>query len=344
MKRLMFIELALPNVVYSLFWIFTLCSTTAIAVGAEAGDPAAQYLVAGARRPVSVPEGYLITPFGYFHPSCVQSLSVGESMLPDGRLQHADGSVAPTVAICDYPHYTPTGLLFGALETSRSGQHTANAEGLPPPEVSGWLENANVTTGTAIKSYGAMVTTWTVPADPAADDGQVLFFFPGFEDIGDSATSILQPVLTWASKQWTITSWNCCLSGIVTSSPSVNVAPGDKIFGSVTSTCASGTLTCQTWNVLSVDLTTGKSTILANTPSDAQVFNWAFGAVAEPYYVISCNDFPTGGGLTFSGITLFNQNLEAVAKPAWSKAIDTSATPTCKYGVTDSATSVTVDF
>jgi hypothetical protein len=172
----------------------------------------------------------------------------------------------------------------------------------------------------------------------------VLFFFPGLEDIDDSETSILQPVLAWSSKQWTITSWNCCLSGVVTSSPSVKVAPGDRIFGSVTSTCAAKTLSCKTWNVLSVDLTTGKSTILANTPSDAQIFNWAFGGVAEPYYVVSCKDFPSGEGLTFTAITLFDENLDPVVKPAWTPAFDSAATPACDYGIKDTATSVTLEF
>src|ERR1035441_2122355 len=48
--------------------------------------------VAGQNRPATVPEGYVITPFGYFHPSCVQSLAKGERLLADGRVQHADGT------------------------------------------------------------------------------------------------------------------------------------------------------------------------------------------------------------------------------------------------------------
>jgi hypothetical protein len=37
-----------------------------------------------------------------------------------------------------------------------------------------------------------MVAQWTVPASPSADNGQVLFYFPGLEDIyntqsGDTA-------------------------------------------------------------------------------------------------------------------------------------------------------------
>jgi hypothetical protein len=41
-----------------------------------AGLTAAQaQMPAGARRPAAVPTGYVITPFGYFHPSCVTHLA-----------------------------------------------------------------------------------------------------------------------------------------------------------------------------------------------------------------------------------------------------------------------------
>ena len=39
---------------------------------------------AGPNRPAGVPDGYVITPFGYFHPSCVRQLTEGETLLADG--------------------------------------------------------------------------------------------------------------------------------------------------------------------------------------------------------------------------------------------------------------------
>ena len=59
--------------------------------------------VAGPDRPANVPDGYVITPFGYFHPSCVQSLAKGERLMADGRLQHANGSVQEKAGVCNYP-------------------------------------------------------------------------------------------------------------------------------------------------------------------------------------------------------------------------------------------------
>jgi hypothetical protein len=153
--------------------------TTAVISGfGQSANTATIVSSASLLRPASVPQGYAITPFGYFHPSCVQRLGKGERLTADGRVQHADGSVAENRAVCDYPRYTPTGLP-GSVGAAML------------PEVSGWLENANVTTGSATKSYGALIATWTVPPQPVANDGQVLFFFPGLEDINDSQTSIL---------------------------------------------------------------------------------------------------------------------------------------------------------
>jgi hypothetical protein len=291
--------------------------------------------VAGPNRPTNVPEGYVITPFGYFHPSCVQSLAEGERLLADGRVQHADGTIEKDVAVCNYPHYTRGGTPLTTKEN--------NTEAKTSPEISGWIESASITTGSATKSYGALIATWTVPPQPSADDGQVLFFFPGFEDI-NSTQSILQPVLQWNQGQWSVASWNCCLNGIATNSSGVGVASGDRIYGSITSSCPPATLSCATWNVLSLDLSTGESTTLSSTPSEGQVFNWAFGGVLEPYYVIRCDDYPPNRQLSFDEITVFNQALHPISDPKWSGSFNSTATPQCDYGVKGTARKVTLDY
>jgi hypothetical protein len=300
------------------------------AVSAATGNP--NEPLADTRRPRGVPDGYVITPFGYFHPSCVQSLAKGERLLDDGRVQHSDGSLERSFATCKYPRYSRTGF------APRKGLTT-----ISPLEISGWLENANITTGSNAKSYAALVARWTVPSQPASNDGQLLYFFPGFEDIG-KAQSILQPVMAWYQGQWTIASWNCCLNGVIEHSPPVNVAPGDKLYGSITSTCAAGSLSCSTWNVLSIDLTTGDSTLLADAPSEGQLFNWAFGGVLEPYYVVSCNDYPPEKQLMFSEITVFDENRQAIAKPKWLMSVDTVSTPKCNYGINGNPQRVTLRF
>jgi len=298
---------------------------------------------AGPNRPANVPDGYLITPFGYFHPSCVQSLAKGERVLADGRLQHADGTAAERAAVCSYPHYTRDGISSGAGSAAATAPDKKNAGAGTSPEIDGWLENANTTTGSPNISYGALIATWRVPPAPRANDGQVLYFFPGFEDIDDQQTSILQPVLEWYYG-WSIASWNCCLNGIVTNSPGVGVRSGDEIYGSITSTCPAGTLSCATWNVLTLDLSTGQSTTLGSTPSQGQVFNWAFGGVLEPYYVIACDDYPPDRRLSFTDLTIFDQDLNPIFRPQWSTAFNTTATPQCHYDVKATVRTVTLDY
>lgn len=66
---------------------------------------------AGPNRPAAVPEGYVITPFGYFHPSCVRTLGASEKLLADGRVRHADGTTDVSAAVCAYAHFTANGML-----------------------------------------------------------------------------------------------------------------------------------------------------------------------------------------------------------------------------------------
>jgi hypothetical protein len=180
---------------------FLLGSTIGLASTPNSTSKAARLpavATAGPKRPANVPSEYVITPFGYFHPSCVQSLSTGERLLRDGRVQHADGTSSRNAAVCRYPRYAKLG--------------SPVRKPISPAEVIGWIENANVTNGSATTSYGALKAHWTVPPHPAEDAGQVLFFFPGFQDNNNATTSILQPVLRWHRGQWDIESWHCCFT------------------------------------------------------------------------------------------------------------------------------------
>lgn len=300
------------------------------AAGSQPETPAARFPVAGAGRPGSVPEGYVVTPFGYFDSSCVVRLAKGERMLASGRIQHANGLVDATARTCSKPAFTRDGYqMTRQARGNASGQNYAAPA--TSPEITGWVENAAVVEDLP-NSFGALIARWNVPAQPARNDGQVIYLFPGLEDINNPSTSILQPVLAWYQGQWTITSWNCCISGVVAASNSVNVSPGDEIFGSVTNNCP-GQAICATWNVLSLDMSTGQGTILENTPSEGQLFNWGFGGVLETYSVIACKDLPRDRRISFEEIQLFDQNLDPVRHVQWTTAANSSETPACDFGV-----------
>jgi hypothetical protein len=278
-------------------------------------------VTAGPNSPPGVPDWYLITPFGYFHPSCVRQLAEGETLLAGGSvIQHADGTF-DNVPACGYPHYTARGEVV-----------VAGAARAEPPTIShSWIVDGRATTSTA---YGQISVTWTVPPAPTSKDGQTVYFFPGFEDIKD-VESILQPVLGWNadfSKAWGIASWNCCIKGVTWESTPKPVTSGDAILGTVASTCGAGKLTCPLWNVITRDKTSGKSTKLPNTPSKGQTFNLAFGGVLEVYNVARCSDYPPSGSLAFN-VALYDDDFLQISNPGWSISDDAKGlTPQCNYG------------
>ena len=289
-------------------------------------------------RPAAVLDTYVITPFGYFHPSCARQLAEGEKLLADGRVEHADGTVDAKVPVCQYPQYAATGLPLTA-EMFSGGPAKL-------PIISGWLEYISATTST---SYGKISATWTVPPPSTTYHGQVLFFFPGFEDINNVVT-IVQPVLQFGESAagggdyWEIASWNCCLNGIVWFSHLVKVSPGDTIVGTISPTCKKDVGDCATWNVVTEDETIDKKTTLAKSPAEGQTWNWAFGAVAEVYSVENCTDFPADSDLVFT-VTLYDQNLDVISNPGWVGSPAGSGTsPWCNYGLNVTATQETLEY
>jgi hypothetical protein len=294
-------------------------------------------LAAGANRPANVPSGYVITPFGYFHPSCVREIKEGETVLADGRIRFSDGSEEANAPFCNFPRYTS------------AGEPVVQSSDLKPPFISwDWIEAGQVSTSTS--SYGKLVATWTVPATPASNDSQTLYFFPGFEDITNTEL-IIQPVLGWNDGQskvgpWNIASWNCCPSGVTNYSTPVTVNVGDTILGTIKGACKAGNQSCSKWDITTKDVTTGKKTTLSNTPSEGQTFNWAQSGVLEVYNITQCSDFPKGT-TEFSKVALYDYNFKEIKSPGWAPmywVTKGSTTPWCSYAVKTTATSATLTY
>jgi hypothetical protein len=290
--------------------------------------------LAGPNRPSAVPAGYVITPFGYFHPSCVRGVASGDTVLADGRVQHTDGTVDATAPFCSYPHYTARG------EVVAGGRSRVD----PLTIVHSWIEDGATTTTTA---YGKLTAIWPVPSAPTTYDGQTVYLFPGLVDYNTDQT-IIQPVLGWNSffgEVWSVASWNCCPSGTTVHSSPVQVNTGDIIYGIIKSTCAAGTESCPKWNITSTDKTTKKSTTLRKTPSEGQTFNWAQSGALEVYEIVQCSDYPPDNKTTFSKVALYDDNFHKISNPGWSITDYYSGLdPQCNYGGQVTATSVTLDY
>ncbi|HEY6338285.1 MAG TPA: hypothetical protein VIW68_07305 [Candidatus Sulfotelmatobacter sp.] len=299
-----------------------LLKSVAITITMLATGLAVAQAPAGPHRPSAVPADYLITPFGYFHPSCVSHTAKGDIVRHDENvIQHANGTTE-SIHVCAYPHFKSDGEKITGDEQSNNQPTIGHA----------WVEYASTTTKT---SFGYMYAYWNVPPAPSTNDGQTVYLFPGLEDINDVVT-IVQPVLGWNSdyaSAWGIASWNCCASGTVFEAPPAPVNSGDVIDGYMFDTCAAGTLSCPTWDIVTWDTTSGNFSEMLNTSSQGQTFNWAFAGALEVYNIVQCGDYPSNGSISFYNVNLFNDKFVKIPSPSWSVTnLSSGLTPQCGYG------------
>jgi hypothetical protein len=172
-----------------------------------------------------------------------------------------------------------------------------------------------------------------VPSAPLSHDNQILYIFPGLDDINDVQT-ILQPVLEWNvayENAWDIASFNCCTSGTVyvIQGPRVNV--GDQIDGLMIQECSAGTQNCGSWAVETYDGTTGGVALL-RTSSQGQTFNFVLGGALEAYNLSQCSDYPPNGSVEFRDIALLDYKFNVV--PQNFGVVLPDQIPWCNYGVT----------
>ncbi|MGB6473254.1 MAG: hypothetical protein WBF04_04155 [Candidatus Sulfotelmatobacter sp.] len=294
-----------------------------------AGLTAAQAQTFAPKRPSVVPANYVLTPFGYFHPSCVNHLAQQDVVREDLKvIERENGATQPLA--CEYPHFEADG-------TKLSGDLRPVGDGTSEPPFIGhsWIEYASIHD---TYDYEQVYSEWEVPATPASNDGQTIYLFNGLEDIND-VVSIIQPVLGWNGNGlggWSIASWNCCPSGTANESTPESVNSGDHLEGYTFSNCSKGTKTCGSWDVVAIDEQNGSFSQLLDTPNEGQTFNWAFGGVLEVYNITQCSDYPPSdyaGGIGFHNQSVLNDEYIAIKAPAWTISnVSGGLTPQCNYG------------
>jgi hypothetical protein len=284
--------------------------------------------LAGPKRPAAVPADFVVTPFGYFHPSCVNHLAKGDVLLQDeGAIQRSNGTYE-NIRECAYPHFEADGTkVVGDVRPTGDGK----AE--PPYIGHSWIEYAGIHDSA---NYGQIYSEWDVPPAPTSKDGQIVYLFNGLEQYSGDVT-IIQPVLGWNSdyaSAWGIASWNCCKKGTVQEATPAPVKPGDHLEGYVFNNCSAGTSKCSSWTIVIADEENGKSSQL-NTSNFGQTFNWAFGGVLEVYYITKCSDYPRAdylGGIGFYNQSVLNDEFVSIT-PAWTVTnVSGGLTPQCNYG------------
>lgn len=317
-----------------------LVASAAWAADSSADDPTLRLNVvhAGiAGTPRGVPDGYVITPAGYFHPSCVRHVRENETVdMSSGAIIDASGVVRRAAAVCEYPRFTASGERIDTAVSAHlhpAGQVDAvgyepNDNGVPVPgdtlfvgtfdKYSGWIESVWAHPApTAAISY--LKADFSVPAAPPNTTTSVNYFFPGAQSLDQSPQhgTIIQPVLGWNGyvdqHKWTIASWNCCVDGNVNTSDFRIVQTGSRIRGTMQgSGCTASTGICTNWSIVTADVDGGQSTTL-QTSAYGQAFNWVFGGALEVYDVGSCRDISASDHMDFTGIVTRNLAGQGVA-------------------------------
>jgi len=114
----------------------------------------------------------------------------------------------------------------------------------PAPITDGWIVYSGWTNGSG-NPISYFKTRWTVPPNPATDNGQTVFLFNGIQSFG-ADVFILQPVLQWGSSAagggsyWSITNWYVGSEGTALYGPLIQVNPGDVLEGIMTLTGQTG--------------------------------------------------------------------------------------------------------
>ena len=273
-----------------------------------------------------LPAGYVATPHGLVHSSCVKHLPPGHTVGADGVVKRPAG-MTETLPQCGHPRLHPRTLALITMPMSVSA-----------PAASGWIEKAYWVSD---KPLGYLSAQFVVPPAPTLK-GSLIYFFPGSEP-ADKLT-ILQPVLQYGTgaagggNYWSAVSWYCCPSGWTLHSDVIPVNTGDVIVGTMTATCSGSA--CN-WKIVTADQTTNTSTALA-ADNVTDSFVWNVGAVMEAYYVRNCNQYPAGGPLAFTNLTLRDEN-GVTMLPNWTNYV-ASVTPDCGYNVSSTPATVTLTY
>jgi len=276
----------------------------------------------------AIPRDYVITPFGYFHPSCVVESSGKVEDAEYGNLKHDENDDTA----CKFPSFNSAGQ---PLSTNQSKTEYSTSS-----IYNGWLSSANFVVNSPDAS-DQVIAQLIVPPIPTVRSGQTIALFTGLVQTGLQNATILQPVLAWNEfndNAWSVSAWNCCLNGVLLHSAPVAVAPGDTlILGMAPNNCPAGQSSCPSWNIsiLKILASGSPSTLVSwNTNSYNQAFNWIFGAVLETYGITQCSQFPSADA-QFSRVTVQLRSDPRARLPnaPWGVSGYATNAPQCGYNV-----------
>lgn len=283
-------------------------------------------------RPLAVPVDYLITPDGFFAPTCVQRVENGEAVLGDGSIQAAGGGIRKPAA-CTQPHYR----FDGARVESSGSSFPAPVHAGPDGITSRWVEAAYVNySDRASTPLGRLTASWKVPAKPTNQSGQSLFFLTEVEQQGVQVTT-LKPVLSYnvfGREDWTISTW-AEMNGTSYFSEPISVDEGDLIVGITSCEKANA---CDIWTVTAIDMSKNDAQISTSQRVAAGGYtSLILGGSLEEAGASRCDQLPASSPFAFGNIFVYSSSfspVDALLRPVYG-----ATSLPCKFGVSTNSNS-----
>ncbi|MFC4625445.1 hypothetical protein ACFO1V_09455 [Daeguia caeni] len=254
-------------------------------------------------RPSNVPEDYIITPFGYFSPSCVQEVKEDEIVNAGLKVEKANGEMRQ-IEKCQYSSFSNSGI-----EKKVNGAETkANFD-------DGWQMYASSMLNDDVM---IMILSWNVPSPPKVDNGHTLYFFTGAQNVGDKQ---LYNVLGWNQLNihgWSVSSWVCCDSGVIYYSSPVSISAGDLIIGVIVLGKDRFVNNGEPQYIVSMmSFDHGRPQLLTQiiTRNFKEPVYFIVGGAMEMYNVNSCDNFPKDGFIEFYNMFVMDENYQAPKGP-----------------------------
>lgn len=252
-----------------------------------------------ARRPASVPGDFIVTPEGYFHPSCVHEIGKGEVLESAVSVAREDGS-RRQLEQCAYVSFNRAGKMRKA-----EGHDSFQAK-----LQDGWQVFASLMMP-GNGSMGYQTVQWTVPNNPTVDQGQTLYYFSGAEQ----NVTVMKSVLGWNQlgvQGWSLASWNCCEQGSIFYSTPMKTVAGTPLQGKIYFDAQLNRYHVQ---MFSNPFSPMQQVTELTTRNYSEPLNYVLGAVVEHYGVASCQALPPDGSLAFWYIDIRDANDGQVVTP-----------------------------
>jgi hypothetical protein len=257
------------------------------------------------------PNTEIRTPNGVTSRRCQSYVAEGEVFLADGRIQGVNGAIRDGSSNCNHSVSKVSPMVAGVSA--------------PVPTTNGWVVAS--TWDTPPFKPRRIVSRFVVPSDPTTASNQLLYFFSSIQGGG----WIVQPVLQYGNngafggKYWVISSWAVGPDGKGGNSKPVRVYPGDVLYGDTSGTTCYSNGSCH-WKIVTKNSTRGTSTTF--TTGNLVPMGTVQASAMEAYGLTSCKQYPASKSITFSGVSVFDQNNQWQRVP-WG-TVGWAAEPNCK--------------